>query len=214
MTPARESDRHRATHDSGFTLIELLVSLALLALILAALPTGLRLAGRAAEATQDLERVSADTASIATIEQLLSRAIPIYEKAPGGGLRIAFEGRSDAVTFLAPLEAGPSGGGLYRFQLSVSGAGLLLQSAPVLSRAAASQSPTWTDERILIPDIDTAAFRYFGAVPSQTSADPGGSWNTNWANTTALPALVELRLKTRRKANETARLSLVELRLR
>ena len=106
IAPRRNSDNN----DAGFTVLELLVALALLALMLAAMPSALRLGARALSAAVDLERNAERRAAMDFIEQRLVQASPIYEHRADGRSRIAFRGAATAVTFVAPAASGSMGG--------------------------------------------------------------------------------------------------------
>lgn len=182
-------------HEAGFSLLELLVSLALLALILVAMPSLLRLGERAREASEDLDRSGAPGAALAFMEQRLAQAMPGYERNADGRLTVTFRGRPDNVSFVAPSALGPAGGGLYRFELranaEVDGARALALRWSLYrpSTAEADASPP-TQERILVANIAGLGLRYFGRP--KPDAEP--AWFDEWTRTDLLPDLVELRV--------------------
>ena len=49
----------------------------------------------------------------------LGEAVPLFEQAEAGVVRVAFKGSNESVTFVAPTQNGPAGAGLYRFVLEV-----------------------------------------------------------------------------------------------
>ena len=204
--------------DGGFSLIEMIVSLTLLALILSAMPNGLRLAGRAWNEALELDQSAADAATMSMIEQKLGGAMSIFQRA-GGAMHIAFTGSENSLTFVAPAEHGPNGGGLYRFQLAVedvSGQGrvLLLRCKPLQIFSSEPDNPAWTDERILVSGLSEASIRYLASSTTGTPSDVASQWSTQWTNTATLPALVEIKVTTSRKSGHATHLATTEMHLR
>ena len=203
----------------GFTLLEVLVSLVLLALIMAAIPTALRLSGRAWNTTQELEVSAANDAALTSVEGLVSRAMAIYQRRDNATLRIAFEGHAQAMNFIAASDRGDEGGGLYRLQLAVTengnnGTGLALRSARISSPVTVVESAAWTSERQLLSDQDTIEFRYFGLTQTDTLSKRDKTWTSEWNNNSQLPELVEVRSSRRKNGIIDTRTRIIELRLR
>lgn len=185
--PARGARKVRG--DSGFTLIEVVVSLAILAIAMAMMPGTFRLAQRAWSSVAQIERAESWASERTFIEQRLTEAMPILVTDAGGERRLGFAGGPSRLTFVAPSAAGPAGGGLYRWTLSVEEASatraLRLQQALVQGTQARHSD---ADERILFVGLEGPRFRYFGA----TFDEGERRWLDSWPDGDRLPELVEL----------------------
>ncbi len=184
-----------ANRQDGFTLIEVIVSLMLLTLILSFIPGTLRIGQRVWERDEDFERRAALSTFRRYVEQRLAEAMPIHLR-DRAGLRIEFIGEPDRVAFVAPAEAGPAGGGVYRFDLRrAEGAGrhrpLVLRQALYRTAAGpeAGEPPTALEHQSAIRVADLA-FRYFGAPNAQGPR----RWLAQWPRQDSLPDLVEISL--------------------
>lgn len=181
----------RASREAGFTLIELLVALSLLALLLVAIPSTIRLASRAALTSAALIEGSQTGLSMSFIEDRLAEAMPLLEADDEGTLRIAFTGAPDRLSFVAPLANGPSGGGLYLLDLSVAASeqniALKLRVANAGRKTPSAESSP-REERILLNGLASASFRYFGVPQGKQRPE----WSPNWTRIDRLPNFVEL----------------------
>jgi prepilin-type N-terminal cleavage/methylation domain-containing protein len=184
--------------DDGFTLIEALVGLVLLGLIMALIGVALRFSGSALERATVADRGASFAAVRGFLEQRLAEAIPVFGQDASGRVRIAFAGRADALSFVAPLERGPAGPGLYRFDLeedrSAGTDRVTLRLAMRLHHASAGAGAATTaepaEERALIGGLAGVRFRYFG-WPQGRGAPV---WQESWERPEAMPELVELHL--------------------
>jgi general secretion pathway protein J len=182
---------------AGFTLVELLISLTLLAVIVSFIPGALRIGQRVWEKDDAIERRAALSTFRRYVEQRLAEAMPVHSR-DGGGLRIAFTGEADRLGFIAPAEAGPAGGGVYRFDLRMAeGVGsqplVLTQSLHRAAGGAAGAESAGSGPAIdhrSAARLTRLAFRYFGA--GKTGEAPG--WHARWPRTDTLPDLVEVSL--------------------
>lgn len=211
MTERVAPHHSSAKTDAGFTLVEMLVALALLALMLASMPSALRLGLRALSAAEDLERAAARQAATDFMEQRLVQASPIYEHRADGRSRVAFRGDATSVTFIAPAASGATSS-LYSFEFKAATdvAGRNGVAASFASYRPGSDRPDSRaprQERLLLPETGVA-FRYFGAATPRSAPQ----WNEVWDATDNLPELVEVRLMAARSG--TSRVLLVPLRLR
>jgi type II secretory pathway component PulJ len=202
--------------EGGFSVLEMLVSLMLLGLILSFIPGTLRIGQRVWETDEDFERRAALSTFRRYVEQRLAEAMPIHRR-DRSGLRIEFAGEPDRIAFVAPAEAGPAGGGVYRFDLrrAEGGAGarpLVLRQAlyrPAAARDAevAGRSPTLEHESAMrAADL---SFRYFGAP----NAGEPRRWLAQWPRQDSLPELVEMSVSLGGRTPRTERV-VVPLRLR
>jgi prepilin-type N-terminal cleavage/methylation domain-containing protein len=184
----------RPRSDAGFSLLELVVGLGVLALLLALLPGSLRLGQRTFERTAMIEAREGHLATRAFLGASLAEAMPLYVSPRTGGTGLAFRGTALTLEFIAPSAAGPTGGGLYRYRLSVQPipgrreAGLTLTMAPFRPGGEAERAG---EARVLAEGPDGAVgFRYFGRIERRGEAPP--QWTPEWPRSDALPDLVEV----------------------
>jgi prepilin-type N-terminal cleavage/methylation domain-containing protein len=200
--------------EGGFTLIEVLVSLILLALVLALLVGGLRFARATWDAAARLDQLAGSDMAETFLRARLAEAMPLYEQRTAGTVRVLFQGTGDALSFVAPAPNGPSGAGLYRYALEVApGAGrarrvLVVKLVPYDGTQGEPDNEGASQQRELIPNVRSVAFRYFGS--SEIKGQP--SWHAAWTRTDAIPSLVEMTIA--RDASEGGPIYLlIELRL-
>lgn len=199
----------------GFTLIEVLVSLVLLGLVLALLSGAMRFARGTWDAAARLDREAGYDMAGGFLRARLGEAMPLFEKAKGGVVRVAFQGGKEALRFVAPTPNGPAGAGLYWFVLEPGpGAGqtgartLLVKLAPFQAKPSESTIDTPFDDHVLVENVKSVAFRYFGrGTPRATP-----TWHEAWTRTDSLPDLVELTII--RNDREGPLSLVIELRLR
>lgn len=206
--------RRRRTQD-GFTLIEVLVSLVLLALVLTLLSGAVRFARGTWDAAARLDREAGYDVAGNFLRAHLAEAMPLFEQAEGGVVRVAFDGTSETLTFVAPTQNGPAGAGLYRFALQAGPDGsadipskaLLVKVTPYRSNAREQTAESPFEAHVLVEDIRAVAIRYFGR--GQFRAAP--AWHEAWPRKDALPDLLELTI-IRRNGDRSS--LMIELRLR
>ncbi|HEX2841008.1 prepilin-type N-terminal cleavage/methylation domain-containing protein [Hyphomicrobium sp.] len=182
--------------EAGFSLIETLVALAILAFLLAMVPTAFKHAKRALKGLMD-HASSAESGSLRYLEQRLADALPLYSDRKGHSSRIAFRGERHGIEFLTPIENTPLGGGLYRISVSAEPSRLSMRLMPY---RPLGDSPTQDAvQRDLIRDLSQGEFRYFG------SDEPGTAeaWHETWVDRGNLPLLIEITLKERTARSAT-----------
>jgi general secretion pathway protein J len=167
---------------AGFTLIEVVVALALAGLVTVILVAGLRLtAGGVARLTERADRLDARY----SVETLLRRALEAAVPGVSIGGKPGFAGAPASLDFVTLAETG--GPGLYRFELALDGAGLVLTR-----RLAVPFAEPELRRSVLAPHVRRFAVAYFGApLPS----DPP-SWRDRWEGISFLPRLVRLTIDT------------------
>lgn len=179
----------RHHRDAGFTLIELIVALAILALLASMFPGAFAVGQRAWETVRRVERLDADAAARAFVEQRLMEALPVRVADAGGVRHSGFRGEARRISFIAPSASGPAGGGLYQYVLSGERTGdrdaLVLVQRPV--SAAASLAPA-DAPRVLREGLAGLRFRYFG----RHDDDQERRWHDGWPDGDRLPELVEI----------------------
>lgn len=187
----------RRRSEAGFTLLELLVAVALVALVVASLPALFHLARRSSATVAGLDRREAIFSALAFVEARLSEATATKQRDGSGRLVVAFRGRPDRISFVAPLSVVAEESGLTAFELAMAdGApgGLALRwriwRPPPLTggQPARDQQVAPDHVRILVAGAHRLAMRYRGAV------EPGKPpvWTDSWPRDDVLPDLVEL----------------------
>lgn len=201
-----------AKRDAGFTLIELLVSLTLLALLLALMPSTLRLSKRAWEtANRTTEATAMATLSFAVHN--VAYALPVFVRDQSGLQTLAFVGARERLSFIANLANGPRGGGLYTIAIAPS-PGASGKSAYAVSMSAfrdhRSSVAATSDIRTLNGTYTAISFRYFGR--QKPGGNPG--WTDNWPRSSSLPDLVEVSATGPENGKSETKTTKIELRLR
>ncbi len=211
-----KSIRRWHRREAGFTLLELLVGLTVLAMLVALIPGALRIANRAWTTSQALVSETESASALLFVEQHLAGAMPLIETSEEGANSIAFEGGAQSLRFVATLENGPLGGGLYKMELAAPSGAALESSQLVLrlfafSRVRSSeQTAAPIEDRTLLSGLESARFRYFGAQALRR--DP--EWSETWTSPDRLPDLVELTIVPRGAPSAAPQTIRVELRLR
>lgn len=177
---------------AGFTLVELLVTLALTAAIASFIIGGFHMVRRASLIIHERERAEEVDAAAAQLRGLLARAMPATTIDQGDGVaRLLFEGRTDAITFVALSEATAFQGGLMRVRL-------LWQDRPPLPRQPAAlvlrtavfrANPRLVFESepvVLFRDVTQLSLQYFGAP------GPGKQpqWHSEWFDRGQMPLAI------------------------
>ncbi|NJO34670.1 MAG: prepilin-type N-terminal cleavage/methylation domain-containing protein [Rhodospirillales bacterium] len=183
-----------ARREDGFTLVEILVSLALLTFIVGLLAGALQFARGTWEAAANIDRHAGHDMAESFLRARLSEAMPLYERAIGGTVRVAFSGTADTLSFVAPAPNGPHGAGLYQYALGLAaGAGhnvLTVALAPYVAKRAGQGAETARDDHVLVPNVKSFGLRYYGR--NHQRAQP--AWHSAWTRTDILPELVEISL--------------------
>ena len=185
--------------EAGFTLIELLVSLALLALLMAMVPSTLTLARREAQIAVELDRRAEFDTALNFVEQRLAETTAIHERGKDGFFHIIFRGDASRVGFVAPLTVARADDGLVRFDLgtgrdSDGRRGLILTWSPWRPAPpeeeevpAAHKPQPQPRSRLIVPNAQSLRLRYRGlAADGETPI-----WTDNWRRPD-LPDVVEL----------------------
>jgi general secretion pathway protein J len=182
---------------AGFTLIELVLAMVLLGTMMLLLYGGLSFSLRSWDAGDVNGRRTADRRIGANfLRRELSELFPMRWKEPMS-LKFAFEGEAHKLKFVSSRPAGVSVGGLALVGLEVEQDAVGRKRNLVMRRAmpddeAKSFDPLDKAERnILIADIDSVSFEYFGA---ENDFNPP-TWVDAWKIPYKVPEIIRLRVK-------------------
>lgn len=204
--PVRPAGGSLGGRQGGFTLVELLVSIALLGLISVAMAGSLRFGARVWDTGAD----RGEWINRAEITQNFLRRHLGQAATPRGAVALearaqepdafadpseqAFSGAPDRLRFVAPAPVQAGVGGFSRFEIFVSGDAESRDLVLSINLGEVAESgeaaPETSDARVLIDDIESAAFRYYGALEEGREAD----WHDEWTDPDRLPALVALQV--------------------
>ena len=180
----------RETSQAGFTLVELLVAIAVLAMLMGLLTTGVRMAVRSFEAVQrEADELSALERAESTIVRYLSRARPVI--APFEDIReirVDFSGDAESLTFRAFLPAA-LGGWEARLVLAVAEAE---DGGRVLVLDVEGMEGVPEAERFALLDgIEEVEIGYLDPAEKRDGAE----WSPDWHDRATLPDLVRIALR-------------------
>ena len=183
---------------AGFTLIEVIIAMVLLVTIMVLLYAGLSFALKSWDAGDANGRRVADRRLGENfLRRELMELFPMRWK-NATMVKFAFEGEKDHLKFVSSRPAGLSQGGLSLVSLEVQakegnrGRNLMMRRAMPDDEAVDFKPLDGAEAVVLIADIDTAAFSYFGAENDFAEA----KWTDKWEFAAALPQLVRLKVKT------------------
>ncbi len=183
--------------EAGFSLLEVLVSLAIVSLLIVAMPSTLQLGRRVMQTSERLESQGTDAVVTSFLQATISRALALRIQNSDGSSNVAFTGSANSLTMVASSLDGPTGIGLFQFELTVTpdDKSLLLWRWSPYRPVATSNLGTniVRPERVLMRSVATFGLRYFG----QQLPTDALSWSDDWKSPTNLPVLVELRLASR-----------------
>jgi general secretion pathway protein J len=182
---------------SGFTLIELVVAMVLLATMMTLLYSGLTFALRGWDAgAANGRRVADRRIGENFLRREVSELFPMRWK-DASALHFAFEGERDRFRFVSSRPAGVSQGGLSLVGLQVEAGSTPREHHLVMRRAMPDEkardfAPLDAAERtVLIEDIDSVAFSYFGS--ESDFVEP--RWVQKWSFPARIPQMVKLELR-------------------
>ena len=181
---------------AGFTLVEVVIAMALLATIMVLLYSGLTFALRSWDAGDANGRRVADRRLGENfLRREMTELFPMRWK-DATTVKFAFEGEQDHLRFVSSRPAGLQQGGLSLVGLEVRD-GEARRRHLVMRRAlpddeAIDFGPLDKAEPVLlIADVDSVRFSYFGA--ESDFAEP--RWSDSWPHKAQIPLLVKLSVK-------------------
>ena len=181
----------------GFTLIEIIVAMALLATIMMLLYSGLTFALRSWDAGDaNGRRVADQRLGENFMRRELMQLFPMRWKNPTQ-VKFAFEGEKDHLKFVSSRPAGLQQAGLSLVGLEVQqnsdtrARNLLMRRAMPDDEAVDFGPLEKAEPTLLIANVDTVSFAYFGAENDFTEP----KWVDKWEFPAALPQLIRVRVK-------------------
>lgn len=175
---------------AGFTVVELLVAIALLGLVTAALFGSLRFGISAwgsgtAHADRNVEVLSIQN----FLRRTVGDAYPLFLRDEHGQGQVDFDGEAERLSFLAPTPIALGSAGRSRFEISIDRRSARTDMI-IITRPELSGDPSASVRRILIPEVRSLQFSYFGAARS----DKVGRWHSEWREQTTLPSALAIQI--------------------
>ncbi|MEQ9606046.1 MAG: prepilin-type N-terminal cleavage/methylation domain-containing protein [Kiloniellaceae bacterium] len=181
---------------AGFTLLELLISITILALLSTMMVGGLNFGARVWERT---ENAAQDQGRVAAVQGLLRRQVAQMATQQVRGAdrrpRVAFEGSSGRLAFVAPLPQYLSQGGYHVISLETRPAGnarnLVLRWEPFDRERPGLTLSEKAHEEILLTGLAGLSFKYFGHDRRGTAS----GWLAAWEDPAQLPELIDITVR-------------------
>ncbi len=189
----------RPRAQGGFTLIELVVAMVLLGTMMVLLYSGITFALRSWDAGDANGRLTADRRIGENfLRREVAETFPMRWKDPAM-LRFAFDGESDVLRFVSSRPAGISQGGLALVAVDVEpdpkkprARNLVMRRSLADADAADFSALDRAEPSILVEDVDSVEFSYFGS--DNDFSDP--RWTGKWTVPSRMPAMVRVRIRT------------------
>ena len=182
----------RSARHAGFTLIEMLVALAALGLLAVMLAGSVQFGARAWEGQSRRVDAHAETDAVHGVLRTMLRnaqTMPLAGVSQQGAA-VYLAGRPNSMDFVGELPEAIGRGGVYDISLLVSPDGrLLLRWRPHVRPASGAVAQPYTETELLrrVARLDIA---YFASAAQRRP----GVWQSSWAQPSALPALIRLRI--------------------
>jgi general secretion pathway protein J len=183
--------------DAGFSLLEMLVALALLAAMLAMVPATMRMAARAWQAQDGMDRSASIASARAMLAERLEQVVPVAAGGATADPLLAFTGEPNSLRFVAPPPRSAAASGLLAYTLHLDAAAggkrrhLAIDTAPHAGThppaSVAASRPA--SRHVLVEDVGALSLRYFGR-PAEGAAQP--AWQPRWSGRARLPELIEV----------------------
>jgi general secretion pathway protein J len=188
----------RSRAAAGFTLVEVVLAMVLLGAMLTLLYGGLTFALRSWDAGDANGRRAADRRLGENfLRRELSETFPMRWK-DANFLRYAFDGDTEAVRFVSTRAAGVALGGLSLVGVDVEpdpknpkGRNLVMRRVMADGNAVDFGALEGADPSILVEDVDSVTFSYFGS--ESDFAQP--KWWDKWPLPSRMPTVVRVQMK-------------------
>lgn len=184
-----------ASHARGFTLLEVLGALALLALLLLGIYSGVRTATHAVRSGEaSIERLD----EVRSAQQFLrrelaqARAVPLSRTDKGDP--VFFSGDAHELRFVAPLPGylGKLGPQLQQLKLVPNGkGGSRLEARFALMPPDGSEPHALGEPEVLVDNIRGGSFSY----RARDTQEGPGDWHDQWHDSRAMPIIVRINLQ-------------------
>jgi prepilin-type N-terminal cleavage/methylation domain-containing protein len=179
----------RGNSISGFTVLELLIALCILSLFSIYATSAYHQIHRMSEMTRRIETMDSAVAVQGYVRSLVSGARAIMVKASGQPKPVvAFNGEESRLILITASDGTLETGGLYSATLEIRPRGDGLADLITSRRLLRATSPSDSRDELLLADIGSLQFRYFGQATGETSP----SWQAQWVNKETLPYLVQM----------------------
>ncbi|QGM46213.1 prepilin-type N-terminal cleavage/methylation domain-containing protein [Methylocystis heyeri] len=190
--------RIRRRRDAGFTLLELLLSLALLALLMGSLLSGMQLAQKAFETSRSNQAVGDLEAAATALSDMLSHAYPMMIPDQKKGQTLFFFGRPDGCMFVGLSEGQTQAGGFFAGEIGLepngSSADLAVWTQSFRPAEASQIARSSMQKTEAVRGVSFLQLRYFGVM--EEGKPP--RWSDNWLDAAHLPKLIAVRFTTAR----------------
>jgi general secretion pathway protein J len=173
---------------AGFTVLELLIALCILSLFSIYAASAYQQIRRMNETTRQLETTDSTVAVQSYVRNLVSGARAIMVKAGQSIPVVAFRGGESRLALITASDGTLETGGLYSATLETRPRGDGLADFVTSRRLLRAASASSNDDELLLGEIASLHFRYFGEASGETSP----SWQTQWVDKETLPELVEV----------------------
>lgn len=179
-------------HRSGFTLVEVLIAMTLFSMIMLMMFTALNTTSRNWYLTEAKTEKNDERRLIqGFIRKQFEQLVPMLQLSQSDN-RVLFQGESNTVTYTSYLPSHHAGAGIYLLNLSVDDNKLVLQHQDISAKINLDKKITLTDKnsRVLLEDIDSIEFEYFGREDN----DDTPSWHDRWEINNRLPELIKINI--------------------
>jgi general secretion pathway protein J len=181
------------TQPRGFTLMEVVIALAIVAVLLAVMFGGLRVA---VGAWRQTDARADDLQHVRSLNQLLIRVVggthPYRVAAPGSATQLVFEGEPDRVAFVTATPPVPFGPPIAFAAVTITrdASGLLISQKPLPARDPFERLTSGLTD----PTVANVRLRYLR--PARDGQPGGGTWEDHWdgARERTLPSAIEITL--------------------
>ncbi|MFC5741423.1 prepilin-type N-terminal cleavage/methylation domain-containing protein [Dyella tabacisoli] len=185
----------RATRASGFTLLEVLGALALLALLLLGVYSGVRTATHSVRSgSAAIERLDQIRSAQQFLRRELAQVLAVPLAHTDNGDSIYFVGSEHEMRFVAPLPGylGKLGPQLQQLRLVSNGkGGSRLEASFALLPPDGSAPHPLGEPEVLLDDVQGGRFVY----RNSDTEEQMGSWHGDWSDGRMLPVAVRIELK-------------------
>lgn len=185
----------------GFTLVEVVIALSLFAALMVLVFGAMRFANTAVEKGETRAELASDVRLIQSfLRRELSQAFPQrFREKTGPQAKIAFEGESQKMFWVAPRPAKLNTGGMAAVSIEVVDEGnferrnkkLVMRRTLLKSDANDFEALADAEVKPLMENLDSMEFNYFGSEKDTDEA----TWRDTWEQAQRFPRMVRVRGK-------------------